>query len=671
MKTVILAEKPSQAKAYAETFQQQKRHEGYYEISDPLFAGEVTITYGFGHLVDMVAPGAYEERWAKWSLENLPIFPETFRYEVPMDKRAQFSIVKRELQSADTIIIATDGDREGEAIAWSIIRQANAFSKEKNYLRLWINSLEKEAIYEGFKNLQPGKNYFPKYKEAQARQNADWLIGMNGSPLYSLLLQRKGIDGSFSLGRVQTPTLYMIYQLQEEIKHFKKETYFEGEGLITTNKGQFSGKIVPKKAFKTQEELTKEIEKLGAHLGKQNGRILEVTKKEKRLHSPRLFSLSSLQTKMNQLMKASAKATLDAAQGLYESKFLSYPRTDSFYITENEHQYLVKHLQNYKKFLGIEEVQTTEIKAKKRYVDAKKVQEHHAIIPTKTIPTPARFAKLSKLQQAIYLQVLRTTVAMFAADYIYEETTVMTGVQQLKLKSIGKIPLQQGWQEILRIKSKKKEAQTLPQHYIEVNKNEITVTPKGITLCKAVANEPLLTSAEMTARWEGYLRKIGKQEGTPSVFLENIKKFILHLLAEVPNQIDKVDFSDEISGTRQIKAMEKKNDQLGRCPKCKKGIVMLYPKIATCLNPECDFKLWPTVAKKKLTKTNLRDLLSKGKTSKVVKGFTGKKGKFDAVLVLKEDMTIGFSFPWIENSGTKAVDGNKETSRKNNENEVE
>ncbi|MEO2663486.1 DNA topoisomerase, partial [Enterococcus faecium] len=574
MKTVILAEKPSQAKAYAETFQQRKRHEGYYEISDPLFAGEVTITYGFGHLVDMVAPGAYEERWAKWSLENLPIFPETFRYEVPRDKRAQFSIVKRELQSANTIIIATDGDREGEAIAWSIIRQANAFSKEKNYLRLWINSLEKEAIYEGFKNLQPGKNYFPKYKEAQARQNADWLIGMNGSPLYSLLLQRKGIDGSFSLGRVQTPTLYMIYQLQEEIKHFKKETYFEGEGLITTNKGQFSGKIVPKKAFKTQEELTKEIERLGAHLGKQNGRILEVTKKEKRLHSPRLFSLSSLQTKMNQLMKASAKATLDAAQGLYESKFLSYPRTDSFYITENEHQYLVKHLQNYKKFLGIEEVQTTEIRAKKRYVDAKKVQEHHAIIPTKTIPTPARFAKLSKLQQAIYLQVLRTTVAMFAADYIYEETTVTTGVQQLKLKSTGKIPLQQGWQEILRIKSKKKEAQTLPpiveneeaevelksmeketqppkpytegtlitamktagktldndeaqeilkevegigteatraniienlkqKHYIEVNKNEIIVTPKGITLCKAVANEPLLTSAEMTARWEG------------------------------------------------------------------------------------------------------------------------------------------------------------------------
>ena len=195
MKTVILAEKPSQAKAYAETFKKRIRHEGYYEIIDPLFSGEVTITYGFGHLVDMVPPGAYEERWSKWSLANLPIFPETFRYEVPKEKQAQFSIVKKELQSADTIIIATDGDREGEAIAWSIIIQAQAFTKSKKYQRLWINSLEKEAIYEGFKNLRPGESYFPKYKEAKARQNADWLIGMNGSPLYSLLLQQKGIDG--------------------------------------------------------------------------------------------------------------------------------------------------------------------------------------------------------------------------------------------------------------------------------------------------------------------------------------------------------------------------------------------------------------------------------------------------------------------------------------------
>ncbi|MGM9902456.1 DNA topoisomerase III [Enterococcus sp. 10A9_DIV0425] len=725
MKTVILAEKPSQAKAYAETFKKRKKQDGYYEISDPLFPGEVTITYGFGHLVEMVPPGEYEERWAKWSLNNLPIFPENFKYTVPADKRTQFAIVKRQLQSADTIIIATDSDREGEAIAWSIIQQAKAFTKKKQYLRLWVNSLEKEAIYEGFKHLRPAEMFFSKYKEAQARQHADWLIGMNGSPLYSLLLQQKGIDGSFSLGRVQTPTLYMIYQLQEEIRRFKKEPYFEGEAQIKSQQGQFLGKIEPKQTFKTAEELVSAIEKQGAHLGKQEGRILQVTKKEKQQSSPRLFSLSSLQSKMNQLMKASAKATLDAVQGLYESKFLSYPRTDSFYITENEHQYLVQHLQRYKEFLGISDVVTPETYAKKRYVDANKVQEHHAIIPTKTIPTKERFAKLSRLEQAIYLQVMRTTLAMFAENYRYEETVILTGVNELRLKSIGKRPINQGWQAILTAKSKKTtEGQLLPEvfenepvvvdlrsleketqppkpynegtlitamktagktldneeaqeilkevegigteatrasiienlkqrHYIEINKNDIRVTAKGITLCKAVSGESLLTSAEMTARWEAYLKKIGNREGKPEVFLENIKKFILHLLEAVPEQVQKVDLKEEQEGLRQIQVLEKKNDQLGTCPKCKKGIVMFYPKIVTCSNKECDFKLWPTVAKKKLTKTNLRELLTKGKTSKVVKGFTGKKGKFDAVLILKDDLSLGFSFPWMEKNQQK------------------
>jgi len=720
MKTVILAEKPSQAKAYAETFKKKKKQEGYFEVSDPLFTGEVTITYGFGHLVEMVPPGEYEERWAKWSLPNLPIFPDQFKYTVPPEKRSQFAIVKRQLQAADTIIIATDSDREGEAIAWSIIQQAKAFTKQKQYLRLWINSLEKEAIYQGFKQLKPAEQFYPKYKEAQARQHADWLIGMNGSPLYSLLLQQKGISGSFSLGRVQTPTLYMIYQLQEEIRKFKKEPYFEGEAQIKSQHGQFVGKIEPKQTFKTANELVAAIEGKGAHLGKQQGTILQVTKKEKQQSSPRLFSLSSLQSKMNQLMKVSAKATLDAVQGLYESKFLSYPRTDSFYITESEHQYLVQNLDRYKAFLGITEVATPETFPKKRYVDAKKVQEHHAIIPTKTIPTKERFAKLSRLEQAIYLQVMRTTLAMFAENYRYEETVILTGVERLRLKSVGKRPIAEGWQQILTVKSKKKsDGQLLPKvseqevvavdlrsleketqppkpynegtlitamktagktlddeeaqeilkevegigteatrasiienlkqrHYIEVNKNDIQVTAKGITLCKAVAGESLLTSAEMTARWESYLKKIGERQGTPEVFLENIKKFILHLLEVVPEQVKTVDLSEEQSGLMQIEAMEKKNDQVGRCPKCKKGIVMLYPKIATCTNKECDFKLWPTIAKKKLTKTNLRELLSKGKTSKVVKGFTGKKGKFDAVLILKEDLTIGFSFPWME-----------------------
>lgn len=721
MKTVILAEKPSQAKAYAETFRQAKKQDGYYEINDPLFNGPVTITYGFGHLVEMVPPGEYEERWGKWSLENLPIFPEEFRYQVPKEKRKQFNIVKRELKDADTIIIATDSDREGELIAWSIIRQAKAYTKEKNYQRLWINSLEKEAIYDGFKQLKAGQEYFPKYKEAQARQHADWLIGMNGSPLYSLLLQKKGIRGSFSLGRVQTPTLYMIYQLQEEIRLFKKKPYAEAEAVIKNKNGQFKGKMTPSKKFKTSEELDEHIKKLGAVIGKQEGIITEIETKEKQLKSPLLFSLSSLQSKMNQLMKASAKSTLEAVQKLYESKLLSYPRTDTVHITENEHAYLLSHLEEYKRFLGSESVPTPETSTKRRYVDASKVQEHHAIIPTKTVPTSARFAKLSKLQQAIYLQVMKTTVAMFAENYKYDETTIHTNVAQLKLKSVGKTPTQLGWQAILQMKEKTKDKEpTLPKaekgeqvlvdlkavqketqppkpytegtlitamktagktvddeeaqrilkevegigteatrasiietlkqkQYIDTVDHSLVVTPKGITLCKAVAEEPLLSSAEMTAQWESYLKKIGNSQGTPEIFLQNIKKFILHLLEDTPQKIAKTDLSEEITASKEMADNSSRtNSKLAKCPKCKKGDVYLYSKVAACSNKECDFKLWPMIAKKKLTKTAMKELLTKGKTAKVVKGFTGKKGKFDAFLVMKDDFTIGFDFPWAD-----------------------
>ena len=233
MSTVILAEKPSQALAYASALKQSNKKDGYFEIKDPIFKDETFITFGFGHLVELVEPGHYDEKWQKWSLATLPIFPNRYDFEVSKDKKKQFKIVAELLKKATTIIVATDSDREGENIAWSIIHQANAFSKEKTYKRLWINSLEKDVIYEGFKNLKEGSDYYPFYQEAQTRQIADWLIGMNASPLYTLNLQKKGVQGTFSLGRVQTPTLYMIYQRQEAIEQFKKEPFFEIEADIT------------------------------------------------------------------------------------------------------------------------------------------------------------------------------------------------------------------------------------------------------------------------------------------------------------------------------------------------------------------------------------------------------------------------------------------------------
>ncbi|MBG8030232.1 DNA topoisomerase III, partial [Enterococcus faecium] len=425
MKTVILAEKPSQAKAYADSFSKATRKDGYFEIQDRLFPGETVITYGFGHLVELDSPDMYDEKWKQWSLAHLPIFPNQYHYHVPKDKKKQFNVVKRQLQSADTVVIATDSDREGELIAWSIIQQAGA-DQGKTFKRLWINSLEKEAIYQGFQQLRDAEETYPKFEEAQARQIADWLIGMNGSPLYSLLLQQKGIPGSFSLGRVQTPTLYMIYQLQEKIRNFQKEPYFEGKAHVITQNGAFDAKLDPNETQATQEAFEAYLKDKGVQLGKQPGTILQVETEKKSAASPRLFSLSSLQSKMNQLMKASAKDTLEAMQGLYEEKYLSYPRTDTPYITEGEYAYLLDHLDEYKHFLRAEEIPTPIHTPNSRYVNNKKVQEHYAIIPTKTVMTAAAFEQLSPLQQAIYEQVLKTTVAMFAEKYTYEETTILT-----------------------------------------------------------------------------------------------------------------------------------------------------------------------------------------------------------------------------------------------------
>ncbi|HFK6070586.1 TPA: DNA topoisomerase, partial [Enterococcus faecium] len=461
MKTVILAEKPSQAKAYADSFSKATRKDGYFEIQDRLFTGETVITYGFGHLVELDSPDMYDEKWKQWALEHLPIFPNQYHYHVPKDKKKQFSVVKRQLQSADTIVIATDSDREGELIAWSIIQQAGA-NQGKTFKRLWINSLEKEAIYQGFQQLRDAEETYPKFEEVQARQIADWLIGMNGSPLYSLLLQQKGIPGSFSLGRVQTPTLYMIYQLQEKIRNFQKEPYFEGKAQVIAQNGAFDAKLDPNETQATQEAFEAYLKEKGVQLGKQPGTILQVETEKKSAASPRLFSLSSLQSKMNQLMKASAKDTLEAMQGLYEGKYLSYPRTDTPYITEGEYAYLLDHLDEYKHFLKAEAIPTPIHTPNSRYVNNKKVQEHYAIIPTKTVMTAAAFEQLSPLQQAIYEQVLKTTVAMFAEKYTYEETTILTQVQQLQLKTVGKVPVDLGWKKLFGKESDRKEKEEEP-----------------------------------------------------------------------------------------------------------------------------------------------------------------------------------------------------------------
>ncbi|HGD2217680.1 TPA: DNA topoisomerase 3 [Streptococcus agalactiae] len=690
MTTVILAEKPSQALAYASAFQSSEKNDGYFCINDPLLSEETLVTFGFGHLVELATPGEYKEEWAKWDLTNLPIFPEQYQFVVAKDKKKQFNIVAGLLKKATTIIVATDSDREGENIAWSIINQSGANTSDKIFKRLWINSLEKEAIREGFKNLKDAQDYYPYYKEAQTRQIADWLIGMNGSPLYSLYLQKRGIDESFSLGRVQTPTLYMIYKRQREIEQFVKEPYFElAASFKTINQETFKGTLKPNQSFGKKEELKNFMVNSGANKQGET-KVDDVTTKEKKVSSPLLFSLSLLQSQANKLFKSSADETLKAVQALYEAKLLTYPRTDSNYITGNEFAYLKANLDRYKGFLDIE-IETLSQAPKNRYVDDSKVQEHHAIILTKKVPTKEAFEKLTELQKSIYLLIAKTTIAMFMDDYRYSETIIKVKIENLSFETKGKTPLDQGWKvlfgsseeekeillpnlkknDFLRYELEEVEKETRPpkfytegtlitamktagktvedqkeqeilkdiegigteatrasiietlkqKKYIFTFKNNLLVSEKGKLLCIAIENEPLLTSAEMTAKWETYLKKIG--QSVPGVsqekFVASIQKFVRHLIEVVPGQIEQIDFT----GYKEAKQKEEEKKTIGICPNCQEGVLKQKKGFYGCSRyPDCSFTIFDNFRHKKLTKTNLIELINGKET--VVKGVKNK-----------------------------------------------
>lgn len=451
MKPVILAEKPSQAKAYADAFS-VKRHEGYLEINPcPIFPEGAYITWGIGHLVELKEPKAYDPKWDKWSLTSLPILPERYEFQIAKGKYKQFTIVKKLMKAADTVINACDVDREGSNIFYSIYNQTGA--RGKTIKRLWINSLEIEEVRKGFANLQDNRKDLLLYEEAKARQISDWLVGMNGSRLYSLLLQSQGIREVFPIGRVQSPTIYLIYQRQLEIENFVSEPFFEVEAIFTAEHGTYKGKA---KAKEPKREIIQAL--LAKHNIQPNspGVINSVEKLDKRTPPPQLHSLSTLQATANRLWKTSPADVLKTMQGLYEKKLVSYPRTDSRYITPSEFSYLATQVSDYQQLIR-HPFPVTSLAPKKRYVDSSKVQEHYAIIPTKKLPTQAKLAGLSSIERNLYEEIVRTTLAMFHTDYLYTETKVVTDVNGLPFYTTGKTERDKGWKALFVRSSKETE----------------------------------------------------------------------------------------------------------------------------------------------------------------------------------------------------------------------
>ncbi|MFL2106519.1 DNA topoisomerase 3 [Desemzia sp. FAM 23988] len=681
--TVILAEKPSQAKAYTDAFAKVEKKDGYYNVTDNDLPN-ATITYGYGHLVSLYEPEKYNSDWKKWQLDMLPIFPEHYQFQVSKGKSKQYKIVKGLLDKADKIIIATDSDREGEAIARLIINLSG--NSHKIIQRLWINSLETIEIKKGFQHLKDGADFYSTYKEAETRQIADWLVGINLSRLYTLYMQRNGLKGVFSIGRVQTPTLYLIYQRNQEIKSFVSKPFYELYATFTDQNREYQGKyrerfdtVEELQQFKENHELTKDV----------TGVIEDVKVEEKKTYAPKLFSLSDLQAAANKKYGYGASESLAIVQKLYEKKYLSYPRTDTNYIGTPEFNYLKDHLTYYLDLVG-EAIRHPQLSENKRYVNGEKVQEHFAIIPTKTLP---KLESLSEKERNIYQLVLYRTLAIFEEPYVYNETTIITKANDVLFKTTGKVEKNLGWKQLYKIISKEskdseseqflpsveagelfrtdpfhKKGETKPpsyytegtlitamknvgrtiedednkeilketegigteatraniietlkkQEYIKTQKNKIYVTQKGTTLCEVIQNDEIANS-EMTAKWEKYLKNIRHGQGTQEAFLKSIQNFITHLAEKVPETFEHSHIKEHAKKIDQ-------NDAIGKCPSCNSNIIdkgKFYG--CTGYSNGCKFSLPKKWSSKTLTKTNIKDLLSKKETS-LIKGFKSKKG---------------------------------------------
>src|SRR5699024_9941052 len=323
-KLVILAEKPSQARSYADAFKIKEKTKKHIELEKcNIFPDGAIITWGYGHLVALKMPQEYKEEWGKWDLNNLPIIPKKFQFKIT--NREQMSHIKSLFQKATTIVNGADLDREGSNIFYSILYMTGV--KDKNIKRLWINSLETEEVREGFNNLQDNKKDLLMYEEAKTRQIADWLVGINGSQLYTLLLQQKGVEGVFSVGRVQTVLTYLIYQRDKEINEFESKPFYELESEFNHENSKYKGKAKVKEDKKeTVQEILKDANI--NELTSQGATIKKVNKTLKNTKAPKLHSLSTLQSKANKQWKYNPSKVLKTVQSLYEKRMVSYPRTD-------------------------------------------------------------------------------------------------------------------------------------------------------------------------------------------------------------------------------------------------------------------------------------------------------------------------------------------------------
>ena len=420
---LVIAEKPSVAQSYAKNLSAYKKQDGYMEGENCL------VSWCLGHLAEYARPEEYDERYAKWQFDDLPIIPEKWKLQVSADKKKQFSVLKELMNREDIeyLVNGCDAGREGELIFQRVYDLSGC---RKPVRRLWISSMEDEAIRNGFHEMKDSGFYSNLCMAAVCRAQADWLIGMNATRAYTTKYYKKLV-----VGRVQTPTLAMLTERQDRIEHFQKETFYRVE--LT------DGKLVA-----VSENITNkaDAELLAALCDGSEVIITELKREQKKVSPPKLYDLTSLQREANRYFGFTAKKTLDLLQELYEEKLVTYPRTDSRFVTEDMIG-TVEELAG-KMPLMLPFVEYGQLGHNiKRVVNNEKVSDHHAILPTKEAVEKG-IMDLSVDKKNLMILIGQQVLQAVGEDYLYEQTDVTVNCQKNEFTARGKTAVQMGFKDV-------------------------------------------------------------------------------------------------------------------------------------------------------------------------------------------------------------------------------
>lgn len=701
MKTII-AEKPSVAKEIAHIVGADKREEGYMQ------GNGYFVTWAFGHLVQPAMPETYGMKG--FHAENLPVIPDPFvlvprqvktenGYKPDAGVLAQIKIIGKLFDSSERIIVATDAGREGELI----FRYLYAYlGCRKPFDRLWISSLTDTAIREGLLNLRDGKEYDNLYHAAKARSEADWLVGINGTQALTIAAGR----GTYSVGRVQTPTLGMVCERYWEHKRFESKPFWQVHfGVVDADSGNIL-KFTSVNRWTDKATATviyNKVKDTGSAI------ITKVATKRKVEKAPLLYDLTTLQKEANSQHGFTAEHTLSIAQKLYEAKFITYPRTSSRYISDDVFATLpklFKNLENHSEYGEKVKLLPGSEDYSKNSVNAAKVTDHHALLITENAAIG-----LFKDEKIVYDMILCRMIEAFSADCIKDITSVTAQVDhEVEFGISGSIIRQTGWRALsLKEKNNRQDKdadatdnevkeQVIPnwQEGQHISFSGSTIT-EGKTKPKPLHTESTLLAAMETAGKEiedDTMRQAIKDCGigtpaTRAAIIETLlkreymvrqqKKLVptekgLALHSVVKNmaianvemtgkweaELAKIErgeasadgFTHSIEGyTREIIAellgcdrLFSHKDSGCQCPKCKHGTMQFFGKVVRCSNKECGMPVFKQVAGKLLTDADITDLLTKGKT-RTLNGFTSKQGKsFSAAIAFDENFNTKFVF---------------------------